>query len=31
MTVNVTGFMLNGVGYGTATIKGKGTVDVTIE
>ena len=30
-TVNVTGFMLNGVGYGTATIKGKGSVAVTIE
>ena len=27
-TVNVTGFMLNGVGYGTATIKGKGSVAV---
>jgi len=31
-TVNVTGFMLNGVGYGEATIKGKnGAVAVTIE
>ena len=30
-TVNVTGFLLNGVGYGTATIKGKGSVSVTIE
>ena len=31
-TVNVTGFMLNGVGYGTATIKGKkSSVAVTIE
>jgi len=30
-TVNVTGFLLNGVGYGTATIKGKGSVAVTIE
>jgi hypothetical protein len=30
-TVNVTGFLLNGVGYGTATIKGKGSVPVTIE
>jgi len=30
-TVNVTGVMVNGVGYGTATIKGKGSVPVTIE
>ena len=30
-TVNVTGFLLNGVGYGTATIKGKGSVAVSIE
>ena len=30
-TVNVTGFLLNGIGYGTATIKGKGSVAVTIE
>ena len=30
-TVNVTGFLLNGIGYGTATIKGKGSVSVTIE
>jgi hypothetical protein len=30
-TVNVTGFLLDGVGYGTATIKGKGSVAVTIE
>ena len=30
-TVNVTGFLLNGVGYGTATVKGKGSVTVTIE
>ena len=30
-TVNVTGFMLNGVGYGTAAVKGKGSVPVTIE
>ena len=30
-TVNVTGFLLDGVGYGTATIKGKGSVTVTIE
>ena len=30
-TVNVSGFMLNGVGYGTATVKGKGSVAVTIE
>ena len=30
-TVNVTGFMLNGVGYGTATVKGKGSIAITIE
>ena len=30
-TVNVTGFLLNGIGYGTATVKGKGSVTVTIE
>ena len=30
-TVNVTGFLLDGVGYGTATVKGKGSVAVTIE
>ncbi len=30
-TVNVTGMMAKGVGYGTATIKGKGSVAVTIE
>jgi len=30
-TVNVTGFLLNGVGYGTATVKGKPPVAVTIE
>ena len=29
--VNVTGFMLNGVGYGTATVKGRGSVEVTIK
>ena len=29
-TVNVTGFLLGGVGYGEATIKGKGSVAVTI-
>ena len=29
-TVNVTGCMLNGIGYGTATIKGKDPVAVTI-
>ena len=30
-TVNVTGFLLNGIGYGTATIKGRGSVAVRIE
>ena len=30
-TVNVTGFLLDGVGYGTATIKKVGSVEVTIE
>ena len=30
-TVNVTGVAIGGVGYGTATIKGKGSVDVTIK
>jgi len=30
-TVNVTGFLLNGVGCGTATIKGSGSVAVTIK
>ena len=30
-TVSVAGFMLNGVGYGTATIKGKGLTDVTVK
>jgi len=30
-TVNVTGVMVNGVGYGTATIKGKGSVAVTVK
>ena len=30
-TVNVTGVMVNGVGYGTATVKGNGSVSVTIE
>ena len=30
-TVNVAGVMINGVGYGTATVKGKGAVEVTIE
>ena len=30
-TVNVTGFMLNGVGYGTATIKKVGSVPILIE
>ena len=30
-TVNVTGVMVNGVGYGTATIKGRGVAPVTIE
>ena len=31
MTVNVTGVMVNGVGYGAATIKGKGGVSVTVK
>jgi len=30
-TVNVIGVMINGKGYGTATVKGKGSVEVTIE
>ena len=30
-TVNVTGFMLDGVGHGTATVKGKGAVPITVE
>ena len=30
-TVTVTGVMVNGVGYGTATVKGKGSVAVTIK
>ena len=30
-TVNVTGFMLNGIGYGTATIKKVGSVPISIE
>lgn len=30
-TVSVSGTVLNGVGYGTATVKGKGSVPVTIE
>ena len=30
-TVNVSGIVLNGVGYGTATVKGKGSVAVTID
>jgi len=30
-TVNVTGFLLDGIGYGVATVKGKGSVDVTIK
>ena len=30
-TVNVTGFMLKGTGYGTATVKGKGSVEVMIQ
>ena len=30
-TVNITGMMAKGVGYGTATIKGKGSVSVTVE
>ena len=30
-TVNVTGVMVNDVGYGTATIKGRGVAPVTIE
>ena len=30
-TVNVAGFMVDGVGYGTATVKSKGSVAVTIE
>ena len=30
-TVSVSGIVLNGVGYGTATVKGKGSVPVTIE
>ncbi len=30
-TVNVTGILLNGVGHGTATIKGKGSVAAIIE
>ena len=30
-TVSVSGIVLNGVGYGTATVKGKGAVEVTIE
>ena len=30
-TVNVAGVMVNGVGYGTATTKGKGSAPVTIE
>jgi len=30
-TVNVTGFLLNGIGFGTATIKNVGSVAVTIE
>ena len=30
-TVNVTGVMVGATGYGTATIKGKGSVAVTIE
>ena len=30
-TVSVSGIVLNGIGYGTATVKGKGSVPVTIE
>ena len=30
-TVNVTGMVLNGKGYGTATIKKVGSMDITIE
>ena len=30
-TVNVAGILINGVGHGTATMKGKGSVAVTIE
>ena len=30
-TVSVSGIVLNGVGYGTAAVKGKGSVPVTIE
>ena len=30
-TVTVIGVMINGKGYGTATVKGKGSVEVTIE
>ena len=29
--VNITGVMAKGVGYGTATIKGKGSVSVTVK
>jgi hypothetical protein len=28
--VNVTGVVINGIGHGTATVKGSGSVDVTI-
>ena len=30
-TVNVSGFLVDGVGYGTAAVKGKGSVVVTVE
>lgn len=30
-TVSVTGFLLNGVGYGTATVKKVGSVPISIE
>lgn len=30
-TVKVSGFLLDGIGYGTATVKGRGDVSVTIE
>ena len=30
-TVNVTGVLVNGIGYGTATVKGGGGAPVTVE